>query len=375
MKVDKADAVVVGAGTIGSAVAYYLGKAGLKVIIVEKDSIGAHASGFAPGILNPLGESPEYLETRLPLSIESFRMHRELAGHLPAESGIDYHFRQTAMLVLAFTRSEAAELRERVDVLRHLGYNIRLLSTAAVRSMEPRISGRVAGAACIEDAAEVDSYGCTLALAQAAEKYGTQIRYGRFTGLKCRGKRITAVQLESGEITCDFTVLAMGPWAGTASSLLGVSVPVGPQKGETLRVRAPGPPFTTLLAWNASYNTTTRHDGQVYHGATHRDAGFSEGPTAGGRDELLHNLVTMVPSMTAAEVVLQTACLRPLSADGLPVIGAVPGWEGVYLATGHWKKGILLGPVTGRIIAELIATGRSATEIEAFRVSRFGKGS
>lgn len=374
MKTEKADVVVVGAGVIGGAAAYFLSKAGLKVIVVERDSIGAHASGFAPGILNPLGESPEYMETRLPLSVKSFQMHKELAGQLPAESGIDYHFRKSTMLILAFTQAEAKELKERIDQLRRQEFNIRWLDSRAVHLIESRVSDEIEGAAYLEDVAEVDSYGYSLALVQAAEKYGAEIRYGQFTGLKSRGNRVTAVQLASGEITCDFAVLAMGPWTGTASSTLGISIPVGPQKGETLRIKAPGPPFTGLLAWNNNYNTTTRHDGLVYHGATHKDAGFNEETTAEGRDELLNNLITMVPSLTEAEVVLQTACLRPLSTDGLPIIGEVPGWSGVYIASGHWKKGILLSPITGSVIAELITKGNTSTQIEPFGLSRFTVG-
>ena len=374
MKTEKADVVVVGAGVIGGAAAYFLSKAGLKVVVVERDSIGSHASGFAPGILNPLGESPEYMESRLPLSVKSFQMHRELAGQLPAESGIDYHFRQSAMLMLAFTRVEAKELKERIDRLRRQEFNIRWLDSRAAHLIESRVSDEIEGAAYLETVAEVDSYGYSLALAQAAEKYGAEVRYGQFTGLKSRGNRVTAVQLASGEINCDFAVLAMGPWTGTASSTLGISIPVGPQKGETLRIKAPGPPFTSLLAWNNNYNTTTRHDGLVYHGATHKDAGFNEETTVEGRDELLNNLITMVPSLTEAEVVLQTACLRPLSDDGLPIIGEVPGWSGVYIASGHWKKGILLSPVTGSVIAELITTGNTSTQIEPFGLSRFTKG-
>ena len=373
MKTEKVDVVVVGAGAIGGSAAYFLSKAGLKVIVVERDSIGAHASGFAPGILNPLGESPEYMETRLPLSVKSYQMHKELAERLPTEAGIDYHFRQSDMLMLAFTQAEAKELKERVDRLRRQEFNIRWLDRGDVHLIESRVSDEIEGAAYLEDVAEVDSYGYVLALVQAAEKHGAEIRCGQFTGLKSKGSRVTAIQLASGEIACDYAVLAMGPWTGMASSSLGISVPVGPQKGETVRIKTPGPPFANLLAWNNNYNTTTRHDGLVYHGATHKDAGFNEEPTTEGRDELLNNLITMVPSLTEAEVVLQTACLRPLSADGLPIIGEVPGWSGVYIASGHWKKGIQLSPVTGSVIAELITKGNTSTQIELFGLSRFMK--
>lgn len=371
MKADKADVTIIGAGAIGCAIAYFLSKEGVKVVVVEKDSIGTHASGFAPGILYPLGVAPKHMEIMLPLTTKSFQIHKELSQQLPLETGIDYHFRQSVHLKLAFTQAEAQEIRYEVEVLRRQASNIRWLDGDAVHLIESRVSSKTTGAAYSEDAGEVDSYGYVLALAQAAEKYGAEIRYGRFTGLKRKGTKVTAIQLSSGEIACDYTVLAIGPWTGLASSSLGVPIPVGPQKGQTLRVRASGPPFTTMLAWGTHYNTTTRHDGLVYHGATHEDAGFDEEPTAEGRDRLIDGVVTMVPSLAEAEVILQTACLRPLSADGLPIIGEIPGWAGVYVATGHWTKGILLSPITGRIISELIIRGVTSFPIEPFSPARF----
>ena len=208
-------------------------------------------------------------------------------------------------------------------------------------------------------------------MAQAAEKYGAEIRYGRFTGLKRKGTKVTAIRLSSGEIACDYTVLTVGPWTGLVSSSLGVPIPVEPQEGQTLRVQASGPPFTTMLVWGTHYNTTTRHDGLIYHRATREDAGFDEEPTAEGRDRVIDSLVTMVPSLVETEVILQTACLRPLSADELPIIGEIPDWTGVYVATGHGPSGILLSPITGHIISELITRGVTSFPIEPFGLARF----
>lgn len=371
MATEKADVVIIGAGAIGCAVAYFLSRAGVKVVIVEQDSIGDHASGHAPGILNPQVAIPEYVDIMLPLTAKSFQLHKELFPRLLEETGVNYYFRQSALLTLAFTQAEAQEMKSGVGMLQGQGFKTSWLDGDAVRSIENRISPQVIGAACNEDAGELDSYRYVLALAQAAEKYGVGIRNGRFTGLKREGTKLTGIQMVSGDIACDCAVLAMGPWTGQASSSLGLPIPIKPQKGQNLRVRASGPPFTTMLAWDTNYNTTTRHDELVYHGATHEDVGFDEEPTAKGRDELINSLVTMVPSLVEAEVVLQTACLRPLPADGLPIIGDVPGWDGVYLATGHWTKGILLSPVTGHIIAELILKSSTSIPVEPFSVARF----
>jgi glycine oxidase len=367
----EADVIILGAGVIGCSIAYFLSKEGVKTVIVEPDSIGAHASGYAPGILNPQVATPEYFKTMLPLTTKSFELHKELVLPLLEETGIDYYFRQSALLTLAFSESEAQEIKNTVEVLQQQGLKINWLDCDAIHSIETRISPKVIGAAYSEDAGELDSYRFVLALAQAAEKYGAEIRNGRFTGLKRKGAKLTAVQLSSGDISCNHAVLAMGPWTGLPSSSLGFPIPIKPQKGQTLRVRASGPPFTNILAWGSNYSTTTRQDGLIYHGATHEDAGFNEEPSAEGRDKLIDSLTTLVPSMEEAELILQTACLRPLSADGLPIIGEVPGWNGVYLATGHWTKGILLSPVTGLIITELILKGATSMPIEPLSITRF----
>jgi len=114
-KTDIADVVIVGAGVIGCAIAYFLSKEGVKVIVVEQDSIGSHASGFAPGSLNPMRLPPETIDLMLPLTCKSFQIHKVLSQELKEETGIDYHFRQSARITLAFTETETEELRSMVD--------------------------------------------------------------------------------------------------------------------------------------------------------------------------------------------------------------------------------------------------------------------
>lgn len=366
-----ADVIIVGAGVIGCAIAYFLSKEGVKVVVVEKDSIGSHASGFAPGSLNPMRLAPETMDLMLPLSWESFQIHKVFSQELKEETGIDYHFQQSARLTLAFSETEAEELKSVVDSQQKQGFKVCWLDRDAVLSMENRISPEVIGAAYNEDGAELESYQYVLALAQAAEKYGTEIRHGQVTGLKRNGSKVTAIQLSSGDIACQRAILAMGPWTGLASSWLSFSVPVGPQRGQVLRIRASGPPFPYALYWANHYTTQTRHDGLIHTGTTHEDVGFNDQPTEEGRDSIISGLLTVVSSLAEAELVLQTACLRPLSADGLPIIGEVPGWRGVYLATGHWTKGILYSPITAHIMTELILKGRSSIPLEPFAVARF----
>jgi len=341
------------------------------VVVVEKDSLGSHASGFAPGSLNPTRLAPEVMDLMLPLTWGSFQIHKVLSQELKEETGIDYHFCQSARVTLAFTEAEADELKFLVNSQQKQGFKVYWLDRDAVLSMENRISPEVIGAARSEDGAELESYQYVLALAQAAEKYGAEIRHGEVIGLKRNGTKVTAIQLSSGDIACERTILAMGPWTGLASSWLSFSVPVRPQRGQVLRVRASGPPFPYTLSWTTHYTTQTRHDGLIHTGTTHEDVGFDDQPTEEGRDSIINSMLTMVPCLAEAELVLQTACLRPLSADGLPIIGEVPGWSGVYLATGHWTKGVLLSPITARIITDLMVKGHTSIPIEPFAPARF----
>ena len=231
MAAEKADVIIIGAGAIGCAIAYYLSKEGAKVIVVEQDSIGAHASGYAPGILNPQAAVPEHMEIMLPLTTRSFQLHKELYQQLLEESGIDYYFRQSAILTLAFTQAEAQEIKSKVEILKQQGFKTSWLNGDDVRLIDARISPEVTGAAYSEDAGELDSYRYVLALAQAAEKYGAEIRNGRFTGLKRKGTRLTAVQLSSGDVACD---CAFWPWGFGPAWPLQLSVflyPSGRKKG------------------------------------------------------------------------------------------------------------------------------------------------
>lgn len=369
MQTDGADVIIVGAGVIGCAIAYFLSKEGMKVVVVEKDSLGDHASGTAPGAVSWKPLAPEGVIPSL--ARKSFQMHKVLYQQLKEETEIDYYFRKSAGMVLAFTEAEAAELRFRVDLGQKQGFKLRWLDKDDVHNIESRVSAEVIGAVYYEER-EVDSYRFVLALAQAAEKSGAEIRSGQVIGLIRNGARATAVKLSSRDIPCEHIILAMGPWAGTASSWLSVPVPVRPQRGQAQWVRAPGPPFVYTLSRSGNYLITrTKHDGLIYLGSTQEEAGFDDQPTEEGRDYIISGVLTMVPSLVETELVRPTACLRPLSADELPIIGGVPGWDNVYLATGHWTMGIGLSPVTARIITDLIVKGHTSIPIEPFAPGRF----
>ena len=364
------DVVIIGGGIVGLATAYFLGKSGIKSVVVERDTVGSHASGFAYGGLSPLGGAgvpgPVF-----PLSKEGMRLHRELSHSLPEETGVNIEYRHRPSLSLSFTERDVQEAKAGLSwTQQQEGYNVRWLEPAEVMAIEPRISDRTLGAVHVEGTADVEPHRFALALARAAEKLGATIQHGRVAGLRRKGERAVGVSLEDGEIPCGEVVLAMGPWSVEASSWLGVPIEVRPLKGQIIRLWAPGAPFLCSMGWQGNY-ATTKPDGLLWAGSTEEEAGFDETPTSQGRDSIMASLLKMVPSLAGAQLVKHTACLRPLSSDRLPVLGAAPGWEGVYLATGAGRHGILLGPAMGRVTADLVTGGASDIPIDAFDPGRF----
>ena len=372
MKPSGADVVIVGGGIAGVATAYFLGKEGAKSVLVERDSLGSHASGFAYGGLSGLS----WVGDRSPvgaLRAEGFRLHKQLAETLPEETGVNTEFRERPTLSLAFSEEEATAGRSQASRQQgDKGYSVRWVDADEARSIESRISPDALGAVYVEGTADVEPYRLVVAMAQAAEAMGATIHHGGVTGLKRDGDRVSGVVLQDQVVPCRHVVLAMGPWSAEASEWLGVNVPVTPLKGQILRLRASGEPYRSSVSWNGNYSST-KPDGLVWAGTTEEDVGFDETPTKEARDRIMEALLKMLPPLEDAELVRQTACLRPWSSDGLPVLGPVPEWEGVYLATGGGRQGVVLGPAMGRVMADIVTKGTSPIPIDGLGLGRFAE--
>ena len=364
-----ADVVIIGGGIAGIATAYYLGQAGVKSTVIERDGVGSHASGFAYGGVGSAGGSGMTGPT-LAVAVEGARLHRQLAEALPDQTGVNFEFRERPSISLAFTNDEAEAAKSSVPPEPREGYEVQWVDAGQARAIEPRISPAVLGAVHTLGGADVEPYRLAVALTQAAEDLGATVRHGRVTGLRRNGERLLGVTLEDGEVACRHVVLAMGPWSGEASAWLGVPVPVRPLKGQILRLRVPGPAYRYSIGWQGNY-ATTKPDGLVWAGSTEEEVGFDESTTEPARDEIMAALLKMLPSIANTQLVRQTACLRPLSSDRLLLLGQVPGWEGVYIATGGGRSGIALGPAMGRITADLITQGSTDIPIDAFDPGRF----
>jgi glycine oxidase len=364
------DVVIVGGGIVGMTTAYYLARAGVASVVVERDAIGSHASGFAYGGLSPLtgfGIPGPLAE----IAHDGMRLHRELAPVLGGETGIDVDFRLRSSLALAFIEADVRRLRAALPwQQRQPGYAVRWLDSAEVLGLEPRISDDTLGAALIEGGGAVEPYRLVLALTRAAERLGVVVRHGRAIGLRRDGGRITGVVLEREVLSCAAAVLAIGPWSAEASEWIGMPIDVRPLKGQILRLQAPGPPVECSVGWGHNY-ATSKTDGLLWAGTTEEEAGFDEESTPAARDDIGAALLRMLPAMADAQVAQQTACLRPVTSDGLLVLGGVPGLDGVYVATGGARKGILYGPAMGHAIADLVLGRDTRIALDAFAPGRF----
>ena len=220
----------------------------------------------------------------------------------------------------------------------------------------------------------MEPYRYTLAAGQAAERTGVEILNRRATGLISDGDTCRGVTRENGSLEAGVVVLAMGPWSGQASDWCRFDIPITPLKGQILRLQHGGEPVRTSIHYDGNY-VVTKPDGLTWAGTTEEYAGFDDTPTAEARDSIIASIRTMVPSLSDAKLVQQTACLRPLSGDGLPIVGKAPGWRNLYLGTGAGRKGILWSTGMCQGLADLILNGSTEVPgVSSLDPARFNPG-
>ena len=360
--------VVIGGGAAGCAAAYYLSKAGARVTIIEREGVGNGASGWSAGGLNPLQGIPDPI---LGLAMESYRLHLELWPELKQHSSQNL---ESGLISMAYVAPDAAsipalktqgEAFEAAD-----GFTARWIETDELRRLEPRITPNVAGALLTHGNAVLESQRLTVALSEAAQQLGATLTDGNVTGLVHDDRRVTGVLLDDAIIPCDAVVVAMGPWSGAAEAWLGVPLPVGPLKGEIVRMKIAGAPLPFDIV-APGISLFARPGGEVWLASTQQQLGFDREISEWGYRTLFDAAVTLMPSIKDATLVQQTACLRPVTPDDLPIVGGVPGWQGAYVATAGGTKGILLAPGMGKAIADLVLTGQTSISIAGASLERF----
>ncbi len=355
------DAVIVGGGAIGLCCAWRAAQRGAHVIVLERAEPPAGATRVAAGMLAPIGElafgEPELLR----MNLEAAELYPGFVTELEAASGMSSGYERHGALHIALDRDEAAELRRVHDLQRSLGLGAEWLPPRRCRELEPGLTPSFNGGVHAPEEAAIDPRRMCAALLAALAANGVEVRSAtEVTEALLNGERIEGVRTGSGEeLQADKVVLASGAWSGAASWLPEPARPaVRPVKGQILELRAIDgeQPCQRILASERVY-LVPRPDGRLIAGATTEEQGFDTTVTAGGVHELLREAYRLLPEVAEMELVESMAGLRPGTPDNLPLVG--PGaLDGLLLACGHYRNGILLAPLTAeKIAAELAGVG------------------
>ncbi len=346
---------VVGGGAIGLACAWRLAAGGAACTVVDPNP-GRGASDVAAGMLAPVTEVHYGEEPLLALNLESARRWPSFVDALEAAAGLPVGYRQEGTLVVAMRDDDRRALDALVRFQHQLDLRVDPRSSAGCRELEPVLTPRVRAGALVTGDRQVEPRALVQALLAACNRSGVELRRDGATAIEA-GPR---VRLASGaELVSDLLVVAAGCWT---SELL--DLPVRPVKGQILRLRgdvARQPAHTVRgLADGVSVYLVPRADGQLVVGATVEEQGFDTTVTAGAVHTLLDAAAQLVPGVTELELAEARAGLRPGTPDNAPILGPVPSLDGVVAATGHFRNGILLTPVTADAVADLVTTGASA---------------
>ena len=363
--------VVIGGGVIGCSITYHLRKAGAEVVLLERGEIGGEASGAAAGMLMaPL----EYASARdfQALQNASLAMYPVLIEEIESRSGINVEHRVCGILRTARAETHAKALRALVGRPAQGASGLEWVDAETLRRLEPGLSPDILGAAYSPSASNVNPGLLTQAFAVSAEHLAAEVRRGvAFTGFLGRGPRLEGVRSSAGLVRADAIVLAAGPWTELLARRVNGNVPTPPMRGQMIAYRSTA---VHHAVWSEDGYLVPKLRGFMFAGATVEHAGFRKHTTERGITGLRRAAAAMVPALRHSEVVSTWAGLRPGSPDGLPLMGRLPGRDNVYVAGGHFRNGILLAPVTGRLLAQLICEGRTDIDLGPFRPERFGCG-
>lgn len=352
---NRADVMIVGAGVIGLACGWRAAQRGLDVLVLERERPGAGASDVAAGMLAPVAEATWGEEPALALALEAHRLWPGFAAELAREAGGEVGFLGLGALHVALDRDEAAELRRRHELMRSLDLPAQWLAPSACRELEPGL-GPVAGGVLAPHEAAVDPRALVAALASALRSAGGRIETAEAVEALLDGGRMAGVQAaDGGEHRAAVTVLAAGAWSAADWLPPAARPPVRPVKGQILTLRGdPERPVCERIVVSERVYVVPRGDGRVVVGATVEEQGFDRRVTAGGVLELLREAYRAVPEIVELELVEMMAGLRPATPDNVPVIGA-SALDGLLVAAGHYRNGILLAPVTAERVSALLA--------------------
>lgn len=343
--------VVVGGGITGCATAYYLASAGLRVTLMERDSIAAHASGKNAGNLNPLYQISHQL---VPLALEAFALHRTVLAELSRMGCARYELRPAVRIHLGCTEMELNELEASAGTLARTDtFSARRLGSQELRRLEPGVADQFIGGVLLSGNLSVDGAALARSLVEGAVRQGANVLHETATEIVTDATRVNAVRTSSSLVHCDDVVFATGPWVASIHAWLGTCPAIEPLKGELLLMRLAGDSPRHDLHWGPTAIYIRERD-TVLVGGTLQRSGLDGSPTDEAKSVLLQNAARLFPSIREAVLLEHMAALRPMSASGLPLAERAGGWENAFIANGGGIKGVLLSLAIARRIRDLL---------------------
>ena len=364
-----AEVVVIGGGVIGLTVARALVQRGVPdVLLIERSALGAEASFAAGGMLAPQTEANsrnDFFE----LACQSRDLYPNFAAQLREETGIDVELDTTGTLYLALTEGDLNEIHRRYEWQIQAGLVVENLTPSVARELEPCVSAAVLGALRFPHDIQVENRRLLNALVNSVDKLGVRIYTDtNADSITIERGRLTGVQTSRGFVSCRTVINAAGTWS---SAIENSHTPkIEPVRGQMICLDAK-PQLTKHVIFSPRGYLVPRQDGRLLAGSTSENAGFTKQVTAGGISAILANATEISPAVSHLPIVDTWSGLRPRAADGLPVLGPCDEIDGLFYATGHYRNGILLAPVTGELIAEAVVAGHVSSLLAAFSPNRF----
>lgn len=353
------DVAVIGGGIVGLAVAWRARQRGLEVVVVEGERVGQGASRAAAGMLAPVAEVEfgEHGRRLLELGLRSAAMWPDFAAELTRLSGVEVPLSRIGTLMVAYDDDQARELERQLEFRQSLGLSAVRLRASQAREREPALAPVMRLALEAPDDHNVDPRAAVQALRAACEHAGAEIREGvPAVCLEVERERVTGLMLDSGEPLCaEQVVVAAGAWSGQLGLPEHARVPVRPVKGQIMMLRDPAGPglLSRAVRYEGGY-LVPRPDGRCVLGGTMEERGFDPQPTAGAVYDLLRRAHELVPGVSELELQELNVGYRPGTPDNAPIVG--PGaLDGLVWATGHYRNGILLAPLTADLVAGVLA--------------------
>src|SRR6266478_3013230 len=364
----KPDVAIAGGGLIGGSIALELSRAGMRVGLYDRQQPGQEASWASAGILSPAPENPESVAL-VPLGKASLSLYPAFIAQVEEVSGMSTGFRAKGTLEALFSHDTKAELSTIIALHHGLGLKAEPLRAEDARELEPALSEEVKAAVLRPDECSVDNRALTIAVLDAARRSGAEISSGN--GAKAiwrEGGRCRGLILQNEKVEAAWTIIATGSFSAAIEGVAAYA-PVRPAKGQIVALRAEDLEIERVL-WSEHIYLVPRNDGRILAGATVEYVGFDKRTTAGGVEKILSAAIELAPGLANARVEETWAGLRPDSPDHLPILGPADP-EGLLMATGHFRSGILLAPITAKLMREWITEQRFSVDWERFSPLRF----